>query len=226
MSFVFHGLIVLIYFGISLAAAFALPQAMPELGTDIAMFLAGGILVVSTLLHQGMTHAARIERYTAELRQLKESAVALQAELRGARSELKELAERPLMAADPLTASETSEQAEGSAAASLLGRCEIDILKTLFKQLPRSSPATPAANDAEDDAPFELSGSVDERLAVMGAAAAPSERAATAQRVMTGESDYRRHLVADRPATRRDGPERVSPDESDAAVLVATRDAL
>ncbi len=220
MSFVLHGLIVLTYLGVSLAVALALPQAIPAIGSEVAMFAAGGILIVSTLLHQGLTHAAQVGRFTVELQALKASGVALRNELRGARGELKELAERPMMAADPLTAADDDPSDESQAANGVLGRRELDLLRTLFSQLPRAAESAPAANDQADEVePFLLSGGMDGRLAAVGGAAAPTMRAANARRNVTDESDYRRHLVVG-------GSESIPAGPSDAAVLAATRDAL
>ncbi|MGD9538036.1 MAG: EAL domain-containing protein [Alphaproteobacteria bacterium] len=237
MSLLLHGLIALTYVGISLVLAFALPQIVPALGSDVAMFGAGGFLVVAALMHQGATQTARARRFTEDLRVLRASNAAVQTELRRARQELRIIGDQPLMAADPLGPGDgeaPASSAEESAEADAHSRREIDLLKAVLAQLPKDMPiATEAAAPSPPaERPMRLNGNQDERLAPTGAGAAPTARAATARRDMNGETEYRRHLVADRllgsdfddppPGTAGAAGE----PAPDAAILEMTRDAL
>ncbi|MSO73684.1 MAG: EAL domain-containing protein [Alphaproteobacteria bacterium] len=231
MNATFHGLVALTYLAVSAAAAFALPKVLPQIEPDFAKFAAGGIFLVSALLHQAAVYALKTRRFTQELKGLKKANVALRAELTGLRKEIAASSDRPMMAADAISPEEArASSSDNSVVDDQIGQRELAMLRTLLAQLPRQegkiAPANDEAGPEDDEIPLRLSGTDNGPLAATGAGAAPTARAATARRPVDSQSEYRRHLVTERGGLSPISEAIATSLSSDAAVLAATRDAL
>lgn len=241
MSFLLHLLVVTIYLGASVALAFALPRLVPEVGQDLAMFSGGALLLVSGLMHQVLTSVRRTRRLTSQLTGLSSANDSIKRDLQEALGELKTMRERlpdpnAIVAEAPTDEPPPPADAEGPPATDSLR--ELQILKTLFAQLPRQG--VEVANDTAQAAAatpaLGLSTGQDERL-VVGASASRASHVSTAARAeMNGVSDYRQNFASGRavqsasmldaytPSPGREGP--IERDPAGAAILAATRDAL
>jgi len=241
MTFLIHCLIVTIYLGGSIALAFALPRLVPAVGQDLAMFAGGALLLLSGMMHQGVTSLRRSRRLSTQLTTLTSANEAIKHELGEALSELRTMRERlpdpnAIVAEAPTDEPPPPADAEGPPAAD--SARELQLLKTLFAQLPRQGfeVANDTAQAAAATAALGLSTGADERL-VVGAGASRSAAVGVATRAdASGLSDYRQNFANGRapagtsmldvytPPDMRGGP--IKRDPAGAAVLAATRDAL
>ncbi|MBM3482003.1 MAG: hypothetical protein FJX66_01740, partial [Alphaproteobacteria bacterium] len=234
MTFLIHCLIVTIYLGGSIALAFALPRLVPAVGQDLAMFAGGALLLLSGMMHQGVTSLRRSRRLSTQLTTLTSANEAIKHELGEALSELRTMRERlpdpnAIVAEAPTDEPPPPADAEGPPAAD--SARELQLLKTLFAQLPRQGfeVANDTAQAAAATAALGLSTGADERL-VVGAGASRSAAVGVATRAdASGLSDYRQNFANGRapagtsmldvytPPDMRGGP--IERDPAGAAVL-------
>jgi cyclic-di-GMP phosphodiesterase TipF (flagellum assembly factor) len=237
MAFLVHALIFALYLAASLAVAFALPRLVPEVGSDLALFAGGACLFVAALTHQGLAGLRRTRRFVAKLDTLAQSNGEIGRELKSALDELRGLRERmpiPMPEAVAPAESDPPPPAEPEGPPATDSEAELQLLKTLFAQLPREAPPEPAALPA-GAAPLGLSSGADERLVVAAGGARAARVGTPGRALLNGVSDYRQAMMgghgdavavldAYSPAASR-GPT-IEQDPIGAAILAATRDAL